>query len=319
MCVISRPVKTVTATNILVARLSPESNRQLTIYENSVYNAKPKNAMIIAVPDPSTVEFHDLSKSSKFFQELDKYFESMEERDEYMSMTLNSMPRGKSRSAPLIKVERVGDYNVSLVPSLQDLTRVDPSYFILSSGAKELLQNYPPDWGFIVFGLSDDISSLKKYSPFAFSHTILSDNRLYIPTMHYHDEEASNSDFVVSSKPKGQGLPSWKHAIYIYGIEDENIYRSHLPMMAAGSAYGYERKKNVYRCVNTDCLLAFWPESITRLTIPRSNYFKKFVIDGQRENMDLFIPITTTPVQQKPFIEPTGRIGTSEEPNCVIS
>lgn len=311
MCIISLPVKQVTSTNILVAYL-PSTNRQITVYENKVHNAQTRNAMIIAVPDPSTVEFHDLSSIPDLFDQLEPNFVSEEQTLRYKgrsrSWSTNSL-EANEKSMPLLKVEKVGDYNVSLAPSLDDLERVDASVFILSRGAKGSLQQYPSSWGYIVFGLSDDLSQMKKYSPFAFSHVLPAKEKLYVPTMHYHDEERVDvgeinqllqrgsvvGGRIVKTSPApstssaNNKLPHWSHSLYLYGIDESDIMASEVPIMAAGSQFGVDIKKNSYRCLHYDCLNRLWPETKSGISIPVSSQFKKYTIHGDRRNGDIFI------------------------------
>ena len=59
MCIISNAVENVSNTKILIAT-NLSTNRQLTVYSNTVANISHNNAMILPVPYPQTIQFHDL-------------------------------------------------------------------------------------------------------------------------------------------------------------------------------------------------------------------------------------------------------------------
>ena len=65
MCVIIGPVKEVKKTKLYVSHDTTRT-KQLTIYENSI-NTRNNNAMVLAVPNPSSVEFIDLSSYKTIF------------------------------------------------------------------------------------------------------------------------------------------------------------------------------------------------------------------------------------------------------------
>ncbi len=111
MCIISNQVETVAKTKILVA-VKPLTNRQLTVYSNSVNNTTDGNAMILPVPFPNTVTFHDLSDYKDIFTDCAKCI--MKPKGPSKSYFSNGI---STNSAPL-KVFEVGSYQVSLALSL---------------------------------------------------------------------------------------------------------------------------------------------------------------------------------------------------------
>lgn len=181
MCMISLPVEKVSKTNIFIG-LNSDKSRQITIYSNYVSNYSDANAMVIPVPSPQTVKFHDISHMKNFFVNVDKSF--IRQARTLSTFTNYARSFGSDKSAKL-EVLNVGSYRVSLVPSLADLTRLDKDVFVLSEGLAEKLSSYYKEnyWGFIVFVLAKDS---KEYHPFAYSHDIIHSN-IYIPTRHYHD------------------------------------------------------------------------------------------------------------------------------------
>jgi hypothetical protein len=183
---ISLPIEQVSKTNIFVG-LNSSKTSQITIYSNFVSNNSNGNAMVIPVPFPSTVKFHDVSCIKNFFKIVDQSFYRMAQTFGMRSDSFSLTNSAKTKS--VLEVFSVGSYNVSLANNLSDISRLDKDVFTLSSGlAKTLGEHYSdPVWGFIVFILARD---KKDYNPFAFSHALYN-NKIYIPTRHYHDSMES--------------------------------------------------------------------------------------------------------------------------------
>ena len=190
MCMISLPINEVSNTNIFVAQ-DNERKRQLTIYSNLVDNSINANAMIIPVPHPETVLFHDMSTNKNFFKECDRSFFLPTLRSS--TLGTNSLGVDSFKKKKIIVVQQVGSYNVSLIPSIDEFENIDTNVFILSDELKQILkQYYSEGWGFIAFILNSD---KKEYHPFAFSHDLLN-GEIYIPTRHFHltDETTNNTN-----------------------------------------------------------------------------------------------------------------------------
>jgi hypothetical protein len=70
MCIISQEVHSVCDTHILVISF-PETQRQVTVYENTIHNAAlKKNAMILPVPHPRQSDLPRLVREEKLFPKL---------------------------------------------------------------------------------------------------------------------------------------------------------------------------------------------------------------------------------------------------------
>jgi hypothetical protein len=134
MCIISNPVETVSQTKILVAP-SKDKTRQLTIYSNQVNNTSESNAMILPVPNPSSVKFVDLSAYKHIFTDVDRAFYKPQTRS-YESKIRLSFGTNSAK----LQVFNVGSYKASLAMNFEDLKRVDDSVFKLSSGCCDLLK-----------------------------------------------------------------------------------------------------------------------------------------------------------------------------------
>jgi hypothetical protein len=221
MCIISHYVEDVAATKILVA-VDAEKTRQFTCYSNTVTNFTDGNAMILPVPYPNSVRFHDLSNYKNIFDDCKKCFTH--------NVLLKGSKAKKSslNSLNVLEVFNVGSYQVSLGMSLADLDRVNGSVFCLSPGCSELLKkNYShSSFGFIICKLS---KGKEDYHPLAYSHDIFGYN-IFIPTKHYHQHSPSISYFNTSYYSFGSSNYSsfkptlknkhneWDHDIYLYNV-----------------------------------------------------------------------------------------------------
>lgn len=184
MCLISTEIESVSNTKIFVAP-NADNTRQLVIYSNYVNNVSGEtNAMVLPVPLPQTIKFIDLSNYKNLFEDCAKCFYNPAKNLNFStSYSTNSF---NLRGEKPLQVFNVGSYKVSLAKNLEQIQRVDPKIFKLSSGLKQTLETfyYQPYWGFIVCKLN---SGPESYHPFAYSHQII-DSKIYIPTRHYHQE-----------------------------------------------------------------------------------------------------------------------------------
>jgi hypothetical protein len=206
MCLISQEVETVNDTKIFCG-LNSNKNKQITVYSNTVNNISNNNAMVLPVPFPDSVNFHNLENYKKFFEDCEECFYLQQSKSfGSRGITTNSYDSYNSKSAPL-KVFDVGSYKVSLAKNLNDLKRVNKSVFDLSTGLDEILRkNYAnPHFGFIICKLSEGNES---YHPFAYSHNIFN-KKVFIPTKHYHNENTSDSYFNPNGGLDFSNAQSW--------------------------------------------------------------------------------------------------------------
>ena len=278
MCIISNPVEEVTNTKILIVP-NTRTNRQLTIYSNEVFNKSSNNAMILPVPNPQTVMFHNLSSYPTIFKDCKSCFYSQQSR----SYSTDSYSFNVSTNSAKLEVIDVGSYQVSLAMSLSDLKRVDTNVFTLSSGCEQLLaKDYSnPDIGFIICKLAD---GNKEYHPFGYSHNIYK-NILFIPTKHYHDHSSVQNEklqtFFPTLFPRSTSasiFPSmdedWSHEIYLYNATaDQNL--AFVNMSQKDKWTGDNKIKTGY--------IDFEFEDLTR--------FEKHRINGSQKNIDLFATV----------------------------
>lgn len=281
MCIISNYVETVAKTKILVA-VKPLTNRQLTVYSNSVDNKSDGNAMILPVPYPNTVQFHDLSNYKNIFNDCDNCFPKLKSRSMYLST--NSFSVSES-----LKVFNVGSYQVSLAHSLADLKRVDKSVFKLSNGCDDLLsQQYNnPIFGFIICKLS---KGSEEYHPFGYSHNLLNNNNVFIPTKHYHEHNSNKRGFSeIDNSPMFQNFmqttnsspiitDDWDHEIYLYNVTSEpNPDFNNMTKKSSWNGHNFIRKEKIDFDLG-DLL-----------------HFEKHKINGRQKNIDLIGVVNTMP------------------------
>lgn len=220
MCLISEAIESVSDTKIFCG-VNSEKTRQFTVYCNQVNNISENNAMVLPVPFPNTVEFHDLSNYKNFFTDCKIHFTKMR-RGGYFSASLGTY----TNSA--LQVYDIGSYKVSLAMNLEDIQRVDTNVFSLSNGLNEFLtKNYNhPNFGFIICKLA---KRKEKYHPFAYSHNIFNE-KVFIPTKHYHEKHKqpdvfSSSMFVpwqnynTKEKYDNDTADDWSHDIYLYNVK----------------------------------------------------------------------------------------------------
>src|SRR6185436_9724950 len=117
MCCFSRPVVSVSATNIFAR--AGEGGRQFLVY-SMVLNAKEELAMVLPLPvkagtGEKAVEFIDLSDYPEFFADLRNGFPEMS----YKGLS-EGVPPPAADSVRKLEVVRVGSFEASFVPTVKD-------------------------------------------------------------------------------------------------------------------------------------------------------------------------------------------------------
>ena len=178
MCCFSRPVDSVSATNIFAR--SGADGRQFIAYSMTL-RAGEDLAMILPLPvkpgsGEKAVEFISLKGYPGFFADLEKGF------------PIDDKPRSRSQKLslggvmPKLDVVAVGNFEASFVPTIADFARLDER-FRLPTGTWEKLPAYK-NHGFAVFKLK---SGSAKVHPMAFSFPRANPAELFFPTVHIHD------------------------------------------------------------------------------------------------------------------------------------
>ncbi len=187
MCCFAREVQDVSDTQIF-ARMS-EAGKQFLVYRMR-YQSKTLNAMILPLPValPSSedhVRFIALDKYEHFFDDLNRGFP-------YPPPPKSVAPPAPSRAAdeaPTLKVEEVGEYVASFVPTLNDFGRLDPQFVIPKETWKKLPEY--DDYGFAVFQLK---SLSGRPHPMAFEFQTRWADQVFFPTVHIHDGEVHETE-----------------------------------------------------------------------------------------------------------------------------
>ena len=179
MCCFSRPVDSVSATNIFAR--SGADGRQFVVYSMTLL-AREDLAMVLPLPvKPGSGEkaatFIDLQDYADFFKDLKKGFP-----DPPAPQTLS---KGLSLGAPMsakLHLIDVGNFQASFVPTVADFARLDER-FRLPAGTWDQLPAYR-DHGFAVFKLK---SGNARVHPMSFSFPRANPAELFFPTVHIHD------------------------------------------------------------------------------------------------------------------------------------
>lgn len=180
MCIVVEEAK-VSATNIFVAP-NESKERQIVIYSNNVDTSFEKNLMVLAVPNPETVDFVDLSDYQELFEDVKKYFA----RHEIVTRSHNRTSKSSSTTNSL-HIHEVGNFLASVCKNINDLKKIDVETFgrINDDSVDFMKSKYSnTKYGFVVCKLK---KGNYNYHPFAYTHKI--SDVLFVPTMHYHGDE----------------------------------------------------------------------------------------------------------------------------------
>ncbi len=180
MCCFSRPVDSVSATNIFAR--SGTDGRQFVVYSMTL-RAPEDLAMVLPLPvkpgsGEKAVEFISLKDYADFFTDLKKGFPVPPPPGPIARSSFGAVPASK------LEVVSVGNFEASFVPTVTDFSRLDER-FRLPVGTWDKLPAYR-DHGFAVFKLK---SGNAKVHPMAFSFPRAKPAELFFPTVHIHDGE----------------------------------------------------------------------------------------------------------------------------------
>ena len=178
MCCFSRPVDSVSATNIFAR--SGTDGRQFVVYSMTL-RAPEDLAMVLPLPvkpgsGEKAVEFISLKDYADFFTDLKKGFPVPPPPGPIARSSFGAVPASK------LEVVSVGNFEASFVPTVTDFARLDER-FRLPVGTWDKLPAYR-DHGFAVFKLK---SGNAKVHPMAFSFPRAKPAELFFPTVHIHD------------------------------------------------------------------------------------------------------------------------------------
>jgi hypothetical protein len=178
MCCFSRPVESVSSTNIFARDAG--NGRQFLVY-SMVYRAAEDLAMVLPLPvapnsGEDAVRFIDLHAYADFFKDLKSGFPEPAPRNILRSKA------PAAASADTLAVVQVGSFEASFVPQIKDFSRLD-ARFRLPDGVWNKLPAYSR-FGFAVFKLRKSAESVH---PMALTFPTADASKLFFPTVHIHD------------------------------------------------------------------------------------------------------------------------------------
>lgn len=274
MCIISNNVNAVAKTKLLVA-VNLKTNKQFVVYSNIVDNEISNNAMILPVPNPTSVKFHNLTSYPNIFDDCEKMFEK------HLSKSCKHMRYNISSN--MLEVFNVGSYKVSIAHSIEDIKRINTNEFSLLPGCESMLfENYSnPIYGFIICKLN---IGNQNYHPFGYSHNLPRNKKVFIPTKHYHPHNNLNFNENMSTlkyslyQDEKLKMPKeeWDHDIYLFNISSKNNNNNIL--VPRGVLYEWNKTFNI----NSD-LANFDFENIYRAS--------RYRVVGKLNNEDLILDV----------------------------
>jgi hypothetical protein len=261
------------------------------IYCNKIENKIASNAMVLPVPNCSSVQFHSMKDIPHFFYNLDQNFIK-----QYLSKGLTrsmnySMNDTFGADDNELEVLDVGSYLVSKVESINDFDRLDKNVFQLSSTIKDILSNkYGKQFGFLVCKLK--IGNYD-YEPLAYSHNSLIKNNkpyLFLPSYHYHPHDSfnnslnnnlSNSSWFMENNTHSDDntyADDWSHDVYVVNFNPKSEFNQYIKQLDNFDTWKYvNSNKNVgYKKLNFD-----FPHNLVN--------YQKLHIEGNNINTDIVV------------------------------
>ncbi|MEP4078267.1 hypothetical protein [Haloferula sp.] len=162
-----------------------EPSRQALAYQMR-FGSDADVAMILPLPVPigtaeDALKFINLKGYSTFFTDLRSGFPFP--RSKGSPVASPAMPRAT------LKVEQVGSFEASFVPTSADFSRLDPRFSIPKS-TWDKIPLYA-DYGFAVFKLR---KGEHEAHPMAFTFPTRHPEKLFFPTVHIHDGEVHEKE-----------------------------------------------------------------------------------------------------------------------------
>ena len=200
MCIVPFPVKSIEKTKLFVLP-STDRTRQMTFYRNDV-DSIDENLMILPFPGSKSLQLHKV-RYKAMFDDLKKSVFQPPTR--YYPMYELSACASLSRSYEPLPVISHGSYLVSIAETLEDLKRVNPTIFDLPPDILPFFaKHYTSEFGYLVCKLKE---GKHEYEPLCYSHSLMSNGKLFVPTLHYHDH----------GKGAQTEKADWDHVIYSIG------------------------------------------------------------------------------------------------------
>ncbi|MBY0231956.1 MAG: hypothetical protein K2W96_21950 [Gemmataceae bacterium] len=206
MCCFSRPVESVSQTNIFARAL--KDGKQFLAY-SMLLKAKEDLAMILPLPTPKdakedAVRFISLEGYPEFFAKLAAAWPPPRGGDK-------GAKDGPPKDKPKLKVVEVGAFEASFAPTAKDLGRLDERFRIPQATWDGLPA--VKGFGFAVFKLKKGES---KVHPMAFEFPRADAKKLFFPTVHIHDgkiHKTAEFDHVLYCQASGgEDMLKWEES-----------------------------------------------------------------------------------------------------------
>lgn len=223
------------------------------------------------LPVPSTKEGADISLVS--MEGAEDLFKVLNEIYTPRARSMG-LSKSKSRETFSLEVKKVGDYDVSIVPSLRDFDRLS-DIFKVSENVSEILEsNYSNGFSFVVAMLNKTGS----FQPLAYTHEMPRDLKMFVPTRHEHGDDE-------------EGLPDWDHTIYINSFADPT---HHIKQEIDSVVFRDFREKPLQKLIEETSDII---PGLKKVRIPsdfesffNSGRVSRIRVIGYNENSDLIIP-----------------------------
>jgi len=180
MCIILGEVNRVSKTKLFVLP-NKDKTRQMTFYSN-VVGTHDDNMMILPVPGEGPIELHRI-EYKQMFRDLERSVTSTSrpEQSNYLSRSASASASPRDT----LEVFNHGSYLVSIAPQIEDLFRLDKSLFEFTPELFDFFaKHYNRQFSYICCVLKP---GTQKYEPLCYSHPMHSSEKLFVPTLHYHN------------------------------------------------------------------------------------------------------------------------------------
>lgn len=259
MCILSATVDSVAATKLFTCPLQ-DGKRQFVVYSNTVDTPIENNTMVLPVPNPDSVEFFNMSHYKTFWDNLKSSFRSRQDEPHMRSLLYASRSASPSESLPVFAV---GSYAVSIVPTTDDFTRLNPHEFTIDSALPSLLAlKYSGEFGYLVCKLRKGNHG---YHPFAYMHDIHPNRLLFLPTYHLHPDGS-----YLHAEEKGD----WDHVIYSVGTD---LHQVNILIDTSSSDYYFSGWD-----IN-------WEKLPSEIRWAKKCYGQRIAVTGRKVNKDIWL------------------------------
>jgi hypothetical protein len=213
MCCFAGDVSDVSGTSIF-ARVS--GDREHLVYEMT-FTSEDQTAMILPIPtasaDAEAVQFVALDNYPDFFRDLEVHFERVWKNAKLLTIG----------PQVALKVQLVGAFEASFVPSMDQFARLDTRFRI----PQEIWKQLPAyaSFGFVVYKLQP--GRHVNVHPMAFSFRTRDPGTLFFPTVHVHDgmlHEEATFDHILYTQNEPTQVRAWPTAFWMPSGERASSY-----------------------------------------------------------------------------------------------